>query len=157
MVVVLPSTRILTLAASAAGVRATRKSNERATSLRSTNPPSARGSSWERGRSSDSGLPLRDLPGLAASGVSASGVSPHSGGTVPDLHRVPSPCSGCEAGPYHALVRLPVMLSSFWVASTKREAARDRGAGRWPAQGRGWALAPRDRGPKAGVHCWTGH
>src|SRR5688500_2222837 len=95
MVVVLPSTRILTLAASAVGVRATRKSNERATSLRSTNPPSARGSSWERGRSSDSGLPLRDLPGLAASGVSASGVSPHSGGTVPDLHRVPSPCSGC--------------------------------------------------------------
>src|SRR5687767_10111747 len=104
MVVVLPSTRILTLAASAAGVRATRKSNERATSLRSTNPPSARGSSWERGRSSDSGLPLCGLPGLAASGVSASGVSPHSGGTVPDLHRVPSPCSVCGGGAYHGRV-----------------------------------------------------
>jgi hypothetical protein len=75
----------------------------------------------KRGRSSDSGLPLRDLPGLSASGVSASGVSPHSGGTVPDLHRVPSPCSLCGAGAYHgpvptfAAVRLwaPVVL---WAA-----------------------------------------
>ena len=62
---------------------------------------------WERGRSSDSGLPLRGLPGLAASGVSTSGVSPHSGGTVPDLHRVPSPCSVCEARPTMAVCRPP--------------------------------------------------
>src|SRR5580765_7255552 len=26
-----------------------------------------------------------------------------------------------------------------------------------PWQGRGWALAPRDRGPGAGMHCWKGH
>jgi hypothetical protein len=41
------------------------------------------------GRSSDSGLPLRRLPKLALSGVVAEGNSPYSGGTVPDLHRVP--------------------------------------------------------------------
>jgi hypothetical protein len=43
------------------------------------------------GRSSDSGLPLRRLPSREASGVVAEGYSPHSGGTVPDLHRVPWP------------------------------------------------------------------
>jgi hypothetical protein len=47
------------------------------------------------GRSSDSGLPLHRLPGLVASGVLAEGISPHSGGTVPDLHRVPFPFAGC--------------------------------------------------------------
>jgi VanZ family protein len=30
-----------------------------------------------------------------ASGVVAEGISPHSGGTVPDLHRVPFPFAGC--------------------------------------------------------------
>jgi VanZ like family len=30
-----------------------------------------------------------------ASGVVAEGISPHSGGTVPDLHRVPFPFTGC--------------------------------------------------------------
>jgi DNA-binding FrmR family transcriptional regulator len=32
--------------------------------------------------------------------VSAEGISPYSGGTVPDLHRVPSP-HAYRAGPYH--------------------------------------------------------
>jgi hypothetical protein len=40
------------------------------------------------------------------------------------------------------LVRLQVMLPRFWVASTKPEAALDRGQGWEPWQGRGWALAP---------------
>ena len=48
------------------------------------------------------------------------------------------------------LVPLPVVLSSFWVASAKREAARVRGAGWLPAQGRGWTLAQRDGRPEAG-------
>src|SRR5581483_1918212 len=37
------------------------------------------------------GSPTRRLPGPRPSGTSARGVSPHSGGTVPDSHRVPSP------------------------------------------------------------------
>jgi hypothetical protein len=43
------------------------------------------------GRSSDSGLPLRRLPRRVAQWLVTEGVSPHSGGTVPDFHRVPSP------------------------------------------------------------------
>ena len=34
----------------------------------------------------------------------AEGISPHSGGTVPDLHRVPQPLAGCSAEPSIALV-----------------------------------------------------
>src|SRR5918999_2919937 len=49
------------------------------------------------------------------------------------------------------------MLPSFWVASTKPESALVRRQGQKPWQGRGWALAPRDRGPGAGVYCWVGH
>jgi hypothetical protein len=49
------------------------------------------------------------------------------------------------------------MLSSLWVASTKPEAALVRGQGRMPWQGRGWALAPRDRGPEADKYCWEEH
>jgi len=49
------------------------------------------------------------------------------------------------------------MLSSFWVASTKPGAALVRGQGWLPWQGRGWPLAPRDRGPEAGVHCLGRH
>src|SRR5262249_33537483 len=37
------------------------------------------------------GSPLRHLPGLAASGLRRRSNSPHSGGTVPDSHRVPLP------------------------------------------------------------------
>ncbi len=55
------------------------------------------------------------------------------------------------------LVSLRVMLSSFWVASTKPGAALVRGRGWLPWQGRGWFLAPRDRGPEAGMYCPEGH
>src|SRR5439155_7307523 len=51
----------------------------------------------------------------------------------------------------------PVMPPSFWVASTKPEAALARGQGWQPWQERGWTLAPRDRGPEAGMYCWKGH
>jgi len=34
----------------------------------------------------------------------AKGISPHSGGTVPDLHRVPQPLAGCSAEPSIAFV-----------------------------------------------------
>src|SRR5436190_1297699 len=54
-------------------------------------------------------------------------------------------------------MRLPVVPSSFGVASTKREAALARSQGWQPWQERGWALAPRDRGPKAGMYCWMAH
>jgi GNAT superfamily N-acetyltransferase len=49
------------------------------------------------------------------------------------------------------------MLSSFWVVSTKPETALGRRPGWRPWQGRGWALAPCDRGPEAGLYCWEGH
>jgi hypothetical protein len=49
------------------------------------------------------------------------------------------------------------MLSSLWVASTKPEAELARGQGWEPWQGRGWTLAPRDRGPEADVHRRQGH
>jgi hypothetical protein len=43
------------------------------------------------------------------------------------------------------------MLASSWVVSTKREAALGRREGCQPFQRRGWALAPRDSGPEAGM------
>jgi VanZ family protein len=93
---------------------------------------------WERGRSSDSGLPLRGLPDLSASGVSASGVSPHSGGTVPDLHRVPSPCSLCGAGAYHgdvspSALRLwaPVVLWAAVIFALSSVSDLGTGLGTW--------------------------
>src|SRR5437764_10717002 len=49
------------------------------------------------------------------------------------------------------------MPPSFWVASTKPEAALARGQGWQPWQERGWTLAPRDRGPEAGMYCWMRH
>jgi hypothetical protein len=50
-------------------------------------------------------------------------------------------------------VPLPVMLPRFWVASTKPGAALGRVKGSvQPLQGRGRFLAPRDRGPEAGVY-----
>ena len=49
------------------------------------------------------------------------------------------------------------MPPSFWVASTKPEAALARGQGWQPWQEGGWTLAPRDRGPEAGMYCWMGH
>jgi hypothetical protein len=51
----------------------------------------------------------------------------------------------------------PVMPPLFWVASTKPEAALVRRQGWTPCRGRGWALAPRDRGPELGMDCWMGH
>src|SRR5919197_149719 len=48
------------------------------------------------------------------------------------------------------------MMPRLSVASTKREAALDRGAGRMPGQGRGWTLA-RDSGRETGGHCWERH
>jgi VanZ family protein len=40
-------------------------------------------------------------------------ISPHSGGTVPDLHRVPSPRSVCGARAYHRPV--PASLLRRWL------------------------------------------
>ena len=51
---------------------------------------------------------LRGLPGLSASGVSTGSATPHSGGTVPDSHRVPSPGSVIGAEPI--IVRVPSVL-----------------------------------------------
>jgi len=49
------------------------------------------------------------------------------------------------------------MPLSVWVASTKPEDALARGQGSQPWQERGWALAPRDRGPEASMYRWTEH
>src|SRR3712207_4126170 len=43
------------------------------------------------------------------------------------------------------------------VASTKPGAALGRGQGWAPWQGRGWSLAPRDRGREPGMDCLMGH
>jgi len=45
-----------------------------------------------------------------------------------------------------------VMLPSLSVASIKPEAAIVRGQGLEPLQGRGWTLAPHDRGRESGVY-----
>src|SRR5918992_459588 len=74
MVVVRPSTRTLTFAATAPPASTAASATERARTrgLRSTNPPSARGSVW-RGAAGllTRGSPLRGLPGLSASGIVA--------------------------------------------------------------------------------------
>jgi hypothetical protein len=57
-----------------------------------------------------------------------------------------------------SVVLLQVMLPRFWVVSTKPGAALARVKGSLqPLQGRGWFLAPRDRGPEAGVYCLGEH
>src|SRR5215510_751409 len=104
MVVVLPSTRTFTrrARAGAASVPASRATPARTMSRRNTNPPSARGSGLCGGAEGllTRGSPLRHLPGLAASGLRRRSNSPHSGGTVPDSHRLPLPRA--VARPYHA-------------------------------------------------------
>src|SRR5204862_3960482 len=75
------------------------------------------------------------------------------GWTLAPRDRGPEAGMYCRTGHYP----LPVMPPSFWVASTKPEAALARGQGWQPWQERGWTLAPRDRGPEAGMYCWMGH
>src|SRR3954466_13578221 len=94
---------------------------------RSTFPPSARGTDLKAdGRSSDSGLPLAPPSRLAASGTRAESVSPYSGGTVPESHRLPFPLALCVAGGYQAAVKGSPNASrraastSVRVATTKR-------------------------------------
>jgi hypothetical protein len=54
-------------------------------------------------------------------------------------------------------VPLPAMPPEFWVVSTKPLAALARRQGWTPCQGRGWSLAPRDRGPETGMYRREGH
>jgi VanZ family protein len=49
------------------------------------------------------GTPSAAFPSRRLSGVLAKGISSHSGGTVPDLHRVPSPFARID-GEYSAVV-----------------------------------------------------
>src|SRR5918995_942119 len=83
---------------------------------------------------------------------------------------LPCPSRGTEAGGTRSVagvqdarrteeevMPLPVMPPSLRVASTKPEFALGRGKVRRPWRGRGWALAPRDRGPEAGMHGRMGH
>ena len=64
----------------------------------------------ERDRSSDSGLPPSPPSRLAPVASWRGSNSPHSGGTVPDSHRVPSPCSLVGGAPYHRGVPASVAL-----------------------------------------------
>src|SRR5512133_3600937 len=94
MVVVFPSTRTLTRTASAGAASAENRAATaaRMMSRRNTNPPSARGSGLRRrGRSSDSGLPPPPPSQPEGQWSRRRSNSPHSGGTVPDSHRVPLP------------------------------------------------------------------
>ncbi len=94
----------------------------------------------ERDRSSDSGLP--PPPPSRADGPVASwreSVSPHSGGTVPDSHRVPSPRSVCVGGrAYHRTVRrslvrlwLPVVLWAVVIFALSSIPNLGTGLGTW--------------------------
>src|SRR5262245_29538878 len=55
------------------------------------------------------------------------------------------------------LVPRPVMLSSFWVASTKRCKDAGRAHSQLYGRDRGRGSAPRDRGPEAEGHRRSGH
>src|SRR5687767_882944 len=67
----------------------------------------------ERDRSSDSGLPPSPPSRLAPVASWRGSNSPHSGGTVPDSHRVPSPCSFAGARAYHRTV--PASFLRLWL------------------------------------------
>src|SRR5215470_2668121 len=104
MVRVLPSTRTCTRTARAAGTTrsaATRTATRMQKRL-DTNPPSARGSGLRRAAGLlTRGSLRRRLPGPAGPVALRRGsVSPHSGGTVPDSHRVPLPLA-YRRGIYH--------------------------------------------------------
>jgi len=58
----------------------------------------------ESDRSSDSGLPPSPPSRLAPVASWRGSISPHSGGTVPDSHRVPSPRSVVRGRAYHRTV-----------------------------------------------------
>src|SRR6266545_5245841 len=92
----MPSTRTCTRAAAADGTN-TRAATRTAISLQFNESSFREGFELEAdGRSSDSGLPPAppSQPRPVASWRES--VSPHSGGTVPDLHRVPQPLALCE-------------------------------------------------------------
>src|SRR3954468_9484018 len=87
------------------------------------------------------GSPVAAFP-ARASGVVATGISSHSGGTVPDSHRVPSPCARFGAQP-------TMPLDDLSLAAGARLGRRDlrvlvdplaelgaRDVGRGPAQAR---------------------
>src|SRR4029453_10158414 len=104
MVRVLPSTRTCTRRANAAGTTrsAAMRAATRVQRRLDTNPPSARGSGFVAGgRSSYSGVPPAP-PSRPCRPVALrhGSVSPHSGGGVPDSHRVPLPLA-YRAGAYH--------------------------------------------------------
>ena len=67
----------------------------------------------ERDRSSDSGLPPPPPSRLAPVASWRGSISPHSGGTVPDSHRVPSPCSLSGGRAYHRTV--PASFLRLWL------------------------------------------
>jgi VanZ like family len=82
-------------------------------------------------------LPRR-LPGPGASGISAGSISPYSGGTVPDLHRVPSPRSVVTAEPTMRLVHrsavrawLPVALWAAAIFAFSSVPSLSTGLGGW--------------------------
>jgi hypothetical protein len=67
----------------------------------------------ERDRSSDSGLPPSPPSRLAPVASWRGSISPHSGGTVPDSHRVPSPCSLNRREPIIGTVSGPVLSGAL--------------------------------------------
>ena len=81
-------------------------------------------------------LPRR-LPDPEISGVWRVSVSPHSGGTVPDSHRVPSPCSCESAEPIIDRVRrlaldwLPVLAWAGMIFALSSVPDLGTGLGTW--------------------------
>ena len=86
------------------------------------------------GRSSDSGLPpVAAFPAVQASGVRRESVSPHSGGTVPDLHRRSPTARLVCGGIYHRRVTrwLPVVVWAAVIFALSSIPHLSTGLGTW--------------------------
>ena len=95
----------------------------------------------ERGRSSDSGLPPSPPSRLAPVASWRGSVSPYSGGTVPDSHRVPSPCS---------LIAASLSSDGDWLDSCAPGSPSSPGR---PSSSRSRPCRISGRGSAAGISC----
>src|SRR5437867_2957870 len=139
MVCVRPSTRTWTRTAAADGTT-TSATTRAADNLRSTESSFREGFELRRpaGLLTWGALPCR-LPSPQASGVRRGSVSPHSGGTVPDLHRRSPTARLVWTGPYHRGVTtsrgltywLPVLLWAGVIFALSSVPSLGTGLGAW--------------------------
>ena len=79
------------------------------------------------------GSPFAAFPGLGPSGVVAESNSPYSGGTVPDLHRVPSPFArfAREYSRHESSRWLPVLVWAAVIFAFSSIPSLNSGLGTW--------------------------